>query len=202
MNHRAVRLVSQAVCSSSIDLPRGKHMRVRIGVLGAALLTAALAACSSGGGDGAAQPAQPAKPVERAQRALPATPAAPAETGAPSGVTVEVSTTSLGPILTDQNGRTLYALTTDKGGTSSCGDDCINVWPALVSKAPVEAGRGTTPTLFGTTERTEGATQATYGEWPLYYYAGDQEPGDVDGQGVDGVWFVVGADGELIRSES
>jgi len=182
-------------------------MRVRIGVLGAALLTAALAACSSGG-DGAAQPPQPAQPVEKAHPAHPvhpaepAVPAAPAAEAAASSVTVKVSTTSLGPILTDKNGRTLYALTTDKGGASSCGDDCINVWPALISKTPVEAGRGTSPALFGKTVRTEGAVQATYGEWPLYYYAGDMESGDVDGQGVDGVWFVVGADGQLVRTES
>jgi predicted lipoprotein with Yx(FWY)xxD motif len=183
-------------------------MRVQIGVLGAAFLTAALAACSSGG-DGAAQPAQPAQAVEKAHPAHPAQPAEPAVPAAPaaeadarSSVTVKVSTTSLGPILTDQNGRTLYALTTDKGGSSSCGDDCINVWPALISRTPVEVGRGTRPSLFGKTERTEGTSQATYGDWPLYYYAGDMEPGDVDGQGVDGVWFVVGTDGELVRTKS
>ena len=39
-----------------------------------------------------------------------------------------------------------------------------------------------------------------YNNWPLYYYVGDVGPGDVDGQGVDGVWFVVGADGKLIKA--
>ncbi|MET7747739.1 hypothetical protein [Micromonospora sp. NPDC005367] len=50
------------------------------------------------------------------------------------------------------------------------------------------------------TDRAAGTNQATYGDWPLYYYVGDLGPGDVDGQGVDGVWFVVGADGKIIRT--
>jgi predicted lipoprotein with Yx(FWY)xxD motif len=126
--------------------------------------------------------------------------AAPARADQP--VQVEVGQSSLGPILTDQNGRTLYAFVNDKGGTSSCTGECIATWPALASSRPVTAGRGADQALLSRTNRAEGTVQATYGAWPLYYYVGDVGPGDVDGQGVDGAWFVVGADGKLIKTNS
>jgi predicted lipoprotein with Yx(FWY)xxD motif len=154
-------------------------MRTRMILLGVALLAGTAACGSSSSGHGQAD-----------------TP--PAAAKSTTGVQVEQS--SLGPILTDQNGRTLYAFTADKGGTSSCTGDCIATWPALVSRQAVAAGSGADKALLAQTTRTEGTTQATYGDWPLYYYVGDQGPGDVDGQGVDGVWFVVGADGKLIRT--
>jgi len=155
-------------------------MRIRMILLGTALL-ATTAACGSTSG--------PARTDSH--------PAA-----APAGVGVQIEQSSLGPILTDQNGRTLYAFTDDKGGTSSCAGECIATWPALVSRQPVGAGNGTDKVLLSQTTRTEGTSQATYGGWPLYYYVGDVGPGDVDGQGVDGVWFVVGADGKLVRTGS
>jgi predicted lipoprotein with Yx(FWY)xxD motif len=154
-------------------------MRARFVLLGAAL-TIGLAACGGGsGGDKATAPA-----------------GAHAAAGQAS---IKLSTSSLGDILTDQSGRTLYAFTDDKGGTSSCTGQCIATWPALASKDKVTAAAGANPALLKETRRAEGTSQATYGDWPLYYYAGDMGPGDVDGQGVDGVWFVVGADGKLIK---
>lgn len=160
-------------------------MRTKLFVLvGAAALIASLAGCgSTSGGD--KHDTKPA--TENAEN---------------TEVQVEIAQSSLGPILTDQNGRTLYAFTNDKGGTSSCTGQCIATWPALISRKPVIAGTGTDKALLSQTNRTEGTTQATYNEWPLYYYVGDVEPGDVDGQGVDGVWFVLGADGKLIKTAS
>lgn len=152
-------------------------------VLGAAALTLSLAAC--GGGGSADHKAEHDK--------------APAAS-AGNAVSVKVSQSSLGPILTDQTGRTLYAFTNDKNGSSSCTANCIATWPALISRGAVTAGSGTDKALLGQTKRAEGTAQATYGDWPLYYYVGDMNPGDVDGQNVDGVWFVVGANGKLIRS--
>ncbi len=115
-------------------------------------------------------------------------------------VRVEIAQSSLGPILTDQNGRTLYAFTNDKDGNSSCTGQCIATWPALISRQPATAGSGIDKALLSQTTRSEGTVQATYGGWPLYYYVGDVGPGDVDGQNVDDKWFVVGADGKLIKT--
>jgi predicted lipoprotein with Yx(FWY)xxD motif len=125
--------------------------------------------------------------------------AAQAASGA---VGVKISDSSLGPILTDQNGRTLYAFTNDKGGTSTCTANCIATWPALISRGAATAGSGAQSSLLSKITRAEGTVQATYNNWPLYYYVGDLGPGDVDGEGSGGVWFAVGADGKLVKPAS
>ncbi|TDC35348.1 hypothetical protein E1211_15990 [Micromonospora sp. 15K316] len=70
----------------------------------------------------------------------------------------------------------------------------------MISPAPATTGTGASPDLRSQTDRAEGTRQATYGDWPLHYYVGDLGPGDVDGQGVDNVWFVIDADGKLIKT--
>jgi predicted lipoprotein with Yx(FWY)xxD motif len=77
---------------------------------------------------------------------------------------------------------------------------CIATWPALISRQPATAGQGVDKALLSQTTRAEGTVQVTYGGWPLYYYAPDVDPGDIDGQNVDEVWFVLGADGKLIKT--
>ena len=42
--------------------------------------------------------------------------------------------------------------------------------------------------------------QVTYNDWPLYYFAGDAQAGDTNGQGVGDVWFAVDASGNAIKS--
>jgi predicted lipoprotein with Yx(FWY)xxD motif len=169
-------------------------MRIRKYAYAAALTAAAsLAAACSGGkaepaGGTPATVATTSAAAPSQQRAVEAQP-----------VTLRISDSSLGPILTDQSGRTLYGFVPDKKGRSTCGENCVATWPPLTSRSPVTAGSGTSAGLLGTTTRTEGAVQATYGDWPLYYYAGDVRPGDVDGQGVNGIWFVIAANGKLVR---
>ncbi|MFG2001841.1 hypothetical protein ACGFNU_22085 [Spirillospora sp. NPDC048911] len=114
---------------------------------------------------------------------------------------VKVGKTALGAVLTDGTGRTLYGFTPDKEGQSTCVDACVATWPALASKDQPGAGDGVQTGLLKRIQRGEGTFQASYGNWPLYYYAGDQRPGDAEGQGVDGQWFVVGADGKLIKNQ-
>jgi predicted lipoprotein with Yx(FWY)xxD motif len=122
---------------------------------------------------------------------------AAAAAAAPTGI--KISDSSLGPILTDEDGRTLYAFLNDKNGTSSCTGDCVATWPALITKSPAAAGDGAQASLLSQTTRAEGTSQTTYNKWPLYYYAGDAAPGSVDGEGLGGVWFALGADGKLVK---
>lgn len=130
--------------------------------------------------------------------AAPNRPETAASSQAPAVVSVRVADSPLGPILVDGTGRTLYGFTKDKPGASSCDDDCIAVWPALTAHR-VEAGSGADAELLRKTALTQGAEQATYGDWPLYYYVGDAVAGDVNGQGLDGEWFAIGADGKLVK---
>jgi predicted lipoprotein with Yx(FWY)xxD motif len=100
---------------------------------------------------------------------------------------------SAGIWLTDSAGRTLYLYTKDKGTTSECYGACAKAWPPLLTTGPVTiSGQFTVQGDLGTTTRTDGTKQVTYGGHPLYYYAGDTAPGQTKGQGVGGVWFLIG----------
>jgi len=103
-------------------------------------------------------------------------------------------------ILTDQAGRTLYASTADEEGVSNCTGECAEVWQPLLSTGRPIVGPGLIPGMIGSLEREEGS-QVTFFGHPLYYYAEDQEPGDVLGQGVNDSWYVVGFMGELHQDE-
>jgi predicted lipoprotein with Yx(FWY)xxD motif len=109
--------------------------------------------------------------------------AAPATTGP----TVLLSKDpTLGAILTDAKGMTLYIRTTDMPNTSTCSGQCAAVWPALQpSSASLTASAAVTGTLAVIT-RADGTQQVTYNGMPLYYFAKDVNPGDVNGQGVGG----------------
>ena len=171
-------------------------MRIRKYALAALFVTASLAAAGCSGDNA---PSAEAKGTTGGSVAVSPTPAA-APDAKSAAVTVKTSDSRYGPILTDQLGRTLYGFLPDKNGSSNCGDDCVATWPPLTSTSPVTSGSGISSTLLTKTVRTEGTVQAVYGEWPLYYYAGDMQPGDVDGQGVNGIWFVIAADGKLIKT--
>ncbi len=109
---------------------------------------------------------------------------------------VAVAGSSLGDILVDQDGNTLYLFLPDAQGPSVCNDGCAAAWPPLLS-GPV-AGDGVDAGLLGTATRADGSEQVTYNGWPLYYYADDAAAGDTNGQGVNDVWYVVSAGGDAI----
>jgi predicted lipoprotein with Yx(FWY)xxD motif len=162
---------------------------------GAALLFAlalVLAACggSDDGGSGTAAPEAPAA------TAAPETTAAPAA----GGTTVAVADSRLGDILVDGEGRTLYAFTKDQGDQSVCSGQCADAWPALTGSAT--AGTGIQASLLSASMQADGDSQVTYGGKPLYHYAGDAKPGDVNGQGVGGVWYALSPAGELVKEKA
>ena len=132
--------------------------------------------------------------------------------------TVEVAHhPELGDYLVAANGLTLYQFTRDREGESTCFDECAEVWQPYTAQEPLVLPEGLEGELTlierdaldqegrqGEGEGTRGGqgedqqplasgeeTQVAYNGIPLYFYADDLEPGDVNGQGVDGVWFVV-----------
>src|SRR5262249_43390150 len=56
-------------------------------------------------------------------------------------VTVGVSTTKLGRVLVDSQGRTLCRLKADSGPTSTCFDGCAAAWPPLRAAGTLGVGR-------------------------------------------------------------
>jgi len=110
--------------------------------------------------------------------------------------TIKVATTSAGAIIVAANGKTLYAFDPDGTDTSTahCSGGCSGLWPPLTSSSKLVAGKG-----LDTTKLTVGgAKQVAYNGHLLYFYAPDAAPGATGGQGVGGVWHVVGADGNPI----
>lgn len=116
--------------------------------------------------------------------------------------TVHVGHTSLGDVLVDANGRTLYGFTNDVNGTSSCNGTCTLTWPPLEANSGWTAGSPLQSSAFHTVMRTDGKTQLATAKWPLYVFAGDRAPGDVNGEGSLGKWFVVRPDGTLLKNSS
>ena len=114
--------------------------------------------------------------------------------------TVSVSQNeALGDFLVDAEGMTLYLFTKDAENVSNCYDDCAAAWPPLLTGSEATVGEGLDASLLGTTERTDGTTQVTYGTWPLYYWVKDEAPGDTTGQDVGEVWYVVSPAGEAVH---
>jgi predicted lipoprotein with Yx(FWY)xxD motif len=119
----------------------------------------------------------------------------------PTGPTISLASTAFGDALVDQDGRTLYMFVPDqqKNGMPTCYDDCAQAWPAL--EGQVGAGEGVDGSQLGTVERKDGTQQATYNDLPLYYFSGDQAAGDVNGQGLGDVWWVVDASGTPVEEQ-
>lgn len=130
-----------------------------------------------------------------ATRAVSQGPAATAAASAAAGpaLTVDIANDAkLGGHLTGKDGMTLYVLTKDSPGTSTCADSCAATWPpfTLGTGEMVAPGSGVTGTL-GTLKRADGSMQVTYDNLPVYYFSGDSSAGDAKGQGNGGVWYVV-----------
>lgn len=118
---------------------------------------------------------------------------------APASAAVAVGETSLGHALVDGEGLTLYALTDDEAGNPTCEGACADAWPPLLADDVPGAIEGVPDGTFTVVARPDGSNQLKAGKWPLYRFAGDAAPGDVNGQGSGGVWFVVAPDGKLIK---
>lgn len=170
-------------------------------VVGSMLLLAA--ACSNGDEDGAAEPSPTATETEATgptETEEPTESPEASETEDSSRETeIEAEDSSLGTILTDSEGQTLYVFLSDADGESTCYDDCATSWPALRARGELAAGDGVDAALLGSVERTDGGQQVTYAGQPLYYFSGDEAPGDTNGQELGDVWYVVSPEGEPIE---
>lgn len=116
-----------------------------------------------------------------------------------SGVAVNSGQTSLGAVLVDGQGRTLYHLTKDTATNITCTGACASTWPPLIvpSGQKPTVGPGVTATLT-VVMRADGGGQVAANGQPLYTYSGDTKAGDSHGQGVGGVWFAVMANGSSV----
>ncbi len=168
-------------------------MPSRLKLLGVLCATAiGLAACGS---DPAPLSAPAVDAADQAESAAAAPDTAPA-TAAPAAVTS--SSSPLGDILVGSNGLAVYGFTNDVDATSACYGTCAEAWPPVIVGPDWNVAPGLDSGIFNAFAREDGQLQLVAGKWPLYYFAGDAIPTDLNGQGSGDVWFVVGTDGKLI----
>ncbi len=149
------------------------------------LIAAAIAGC--GGSSNAATPSTTTSKSSSSQ--------------AGGAATVNVRGTSLGKILVDSQGRSLYLFEKDAGPKSTCIGTCASAWPPFRTSGRPKAGSGVNASKLGTTTRSDGMDEVTYNGHPLYYYAGDQKAGDTNGQDLNqfgAPWYVVSPSGNKI----
>src|SRR5437588_6712934 len=91
-------------------------------------------------------------------------------------------------VLTNSQGLTLYYRTSDTA-SSVCSGGCASAWPPVIASSTPSAS-SSLPGKLGLLSDANGS-QVTYNGHPLYTYSGDSSPGQSNGQGVGGVWFVV-----------
>lgn len=156
---------------------RAKTLVVATGLAGAAL---ALAACGNSPGSSSARIAP-----------------------APAGAALTTATTSLGTILVDGQGKTVYRFAADAKGHSNCDAACLQYWHALTSTADQPTAASAVTARLATITRSDGTKQVTANGWPLYTYVGDTATGATSGQGLNlsgGRWWVVSSAGANIMS--
>ncbi|HEY6748580.1 MAG TPA: hypothetical protein VI357_23030 [Mycobacteriales bacterium] len=155
---------------------RSRPRRGGAGVLPAvvAVVALTLAGCGDPGNSGGAAPPPP-----------PPT---------PTNEVISAQATSLGTILVDARGRTVYDFANDKGGVSTCTGMCAANWLFVPAPAPMPKSVPGVTGKLGTTARADGAHQLTVAGHPVYTFAGDSAPGQTNGQRIvldGGLWTVV-----------
>ncbi len=159
-------------------------MKRTLQTVGCALGLLVVSACSAGGpsAGGYQKSATPdATAAESASNAA-----------GPAGITTTPN--SVGPILTDTQGRALYMFEADQRSTSTCVGGCPRVWPPLTTKGAPAASTGVNSALVATSARPDGTMQVTYNGHPLYYYDDDHGPGTTAGQGISSYgakWYLL-----------
>jgi predicted lipoprotein with Yx(FWY)xxD motif len=124
--------------------------------------------------------------------------------GSTSRATVKAHSSSLGKMLVDAKGRTLYLFEKDKGRRSACYGQCAKFWPPLLTVGKPTAAAGSRASLLGTTRRTNGSMQVTYAGHPLYRFLEDKKPGETKGEGsklFGAGWYVVRPTGMKIDKD-
>lgn len=183
-----------------------KTLRILVAAIAVCLL--ALTGCSSNTPETEAPPAaeEPAEetpeeePAEEEPEEGGTTGAEAPEEGATATGPLGVAESDLGEIVVDSEGMTVYYFTNDEAdsGVSACEGGCLEAWPPVISETDAPEVEGVTGEV-ATIETPDGELQVTINGMPIYYFAEDEAPGDVNGQAVNDVWYVVAPDGEMIQ---
>ncbi|MFA6226421.1 MAG: hypothetical protein WC620_09700 [Methanoregula sp.] len=135
------------------------------------------------------------------------TPATPVPNLQPTAVksadTIGTVNSSLGTVLVDAGGKTLYYFTKDnvESNTSACTGTCADTWPAF-STDTIRVSAPLSPADFNLNTQPDGAKQVTYNGLRLYTYKADAKAGDVNGDNANKVWFAATPFEKILIAES
>lgn len=162
----------------------------------AMILAGTLAACGDSNGDSGGGGAYGGGDSSSSAKS---TPEKSTAAGASTGADLSTADSSLGTIVVDGKGMTAYYFTKDTkdSGVSACSGDCATAWPAIETTSDTPTVDGVTGTV-GTIPAADGGKQITIDGMPIYTFAKDMAPGDVNGQDANGVWYVIAPDGTMI----
>ena len=153
----------------------------------------ALAACGSSGGSksgGTGADTSSTKPADTSSTSAP---------GAKD--TLQLVDTSLGKVIAGADGKVLYLYTPDgTAAVSTVPAAVLQAWPPVVVKAAPTVGTGLDQSKVSTGTQPSGAKWVRYNGHLLYGFTGDASPGDINGNGISGVWHAVNASGDAIMS--
>jgi predicted lipoprotein with Yx(FWY)xxD motif len=171
-----------------------KQLSVGLAVLA---LAASLTAC--GGGSGTS-PTTAAPATTTATPATTASESATATASEAATVDLKTASSSAGNIVVDGKGMSVYYFTKDvkDSGKSNCTGDCLVKWPPVITTNDTPKVEGVTGKV-GTITTADGKKQVTVDGMPVYLWEKDKAPGDVTGQGVGNVWYLVAPDGTMIK---
>jgi predicted lipoprotein with Yx(FWY)xxD motif len=170
-----------------------KQLSVGLAVLA---LAASLTAC--GGGTGTTPTtAAPATTAAESPTATVTETSTATETAA---VDLMTASSDKGEIVVDGKGMSVYYFTKDvkDSGKSNCTGDCLVAWPPVLTTNDTPAVEGVTGKV-GTIDTPDGKKQVTIEGMPVYLWEKDKAPGDITGQGVGNVWYLVAPDGKMIK---
>jgi predicted lipoprotein with Yx(FWY)xxD motif len=127
----------------------------------------------------------------------------PAGSAGGAATDLAVSDSPLGRIVVTGEKMTAYYFTEDTpdSGMSACAGDCLKAWPPITTTGATPSVAGVTGKV-GTITLADGTKQVTVNGRPLYLFAKDAKPGDLLGQGVGSVWYVLSPDGTMVTAEA
>ncbi len=108
---------------------------------------------------------------------------------------------TFGSVLADADGMSLYFFSLDAKGDSNCTDGCLDTWPVFY-ESDLTLDEGLDADDFGSLTRGDGDIQTTYKGWPLYYYASDNAEGEINGDGLNALWFVAKPDYSVMMAQA
>jgi predicted lipoprotein with Yx(FWY)xxD motif len=117
------------------------------------------------------------------------------------GPVISTASTSLGRILVNSRGHTLYLFAKDRNGKSACLGQCATFWPPLIANGKARVSGGAKASLIGSIKRADGRRQVTYNHHPLYTFVKDTKKGQTHGEAFSAFgakWYAVSPAGAKV----